>query len=182
MTKSSTSTIITNINHKGFELIYRNKSQRYFWKDFNSVAFDKTKHKVILKKSMFQKVILSDYFEGWYCIIRKIPKQFNEFDFQFVETFFSSLRTCKTCGNIAVYKGSCHNCGSEAWNRILADEYESEYEYLREEQFDHFAIYDENDTFEGFYLHNPCFHFDSNWKPLISQYELKLYCEEHYWA
>ncbi len=181
MAQSSGGTVISNINRKGFELIHRAAIEKFSWKEFKSISFDKTKHKVVCKRGMFQKVILPDYFEGWYCFIRKIPNQFKDFDRQYVDTFFAGLKACKICGNYAVHNETCCNCGNEAWNSLLAEEYDHEHEYIKQEQLDFFATLDETEPFKGFYRHNACFRYNPNWLPLVNYKELVEYCEEHYW-
>lgn len=174
--------VISNITHKGFDLVSKQASVYHKWNEFKSIAFDKKKRKVICKKGLFQQIVLTDFYQGWHCFLKKVPTRFTDFDFEYVKLFFASLLPCKTCGNIAVHQGNCCACGSEAWNTALAEDYDTEREYIKEEQLDYFATHDESDFFDGFYQHHPCFVFDNTWAPLITDHERIEFCEEHYWA
>lgn len=173
--------MIDNITIFDFEIMVNKKIKSYQWNNFTSVKFDSTFEKVILKKQTIGKLVISKDYHNWYCFIKNVASQFNEFDRKYVRDFFAGLQTCQICGDIAVLESQCCSCGTDVWNEKLIEEFETKDNYIKKEQLELFATMDKDEDLADFYEKSDCFSFDETWKPVVNQDEVLRYSKETYW-
>lgn len=109
---------------------------------------------------------------GYYDLIRKMPKGFKSFDYEFVERVFERLEGCETCGLLAVKDVKCLACGSAKWDISMLSKFDSKEAYLIQEQIDLFEPLDDEDEINLNNTPEDGFQSDLNWKPVITEQEL----------
>ncbi len=147
--KKITDNVIKNIkiietNSEGFTVTTTDTEKKnYHWKDILNIRINDSKTEIISDKKIIE-VLTPDY-TNYYDFIQKIPKDYKDFDYSFVDLFFTKLSGCKCCGLISLFDNKCLACGFEKWNNGLLDEYNSEEEYNRERQYELFEPFNDDE-------------------------------------
>ena len=112
--------------------------------------------------------ILNKDYSNYYDFIQRVPEGYSDFDYTFVKLFFTKLSGCKCCGLVAVLDNKCLACGFEKWNNSHLDEYDSEQEYNRENQYDLFEPFgDEEIDINN--AQEQGFDSDASWIPIVKK-------------
>ena len=170
---------ITSITSKGFKLVKGSKSTQYYWKDFHSGNIDSNLSKLKLKGRT--NITITTKFGNYYGFIKRIPNGLKDLEYQFIDTYFSDLKTCPVCGSIAVKNDKCLACSCVSWNTEIAKQYSTYNDYVKVNQSELFATMDRNEVFCDFKLKNTNFEIDNNWKPIVSRKEILEYSKKEFW-
>ena len=106
---------------------------------------------------------------------------YKNFDYAYIASFFSNLKTCVVCGAIAFNDSECLSCGCTNWTNELEKDYLNYEEYVKANQLDIFATLEKNEKFCDFKIIDKNFEFDSNWTPMVTKKEVLEFSEKEYW-
>jgi hypothetical protein len=168
--------------YKGYEAFKQNKPQKFLWKEIDYLKLDDRNH-LLIKPFEGKQIELREKCGGWFKLLTQIPKS-KQKDPQvsdYLAEIFSKLETCKGCGRIAFKNNECLNCGIEAFDDELKQEFETEIEYIRDEQLEYFGTDDGTEKVEFYLEENEVFQLDKNWKPIVTEEEVIAYSQENYW-
>jgi len=165
---------LIDLTQNGFRILTVNPASEINikWDDIDDVELE-NKRIILFSDNKIKYIIQESEYMRWYELIKNIPAGYPRFDYNYVNQFFKNLTGCEICGHLSVNNGECLSCGSEVWNDELAKMYNSKREYIIEEQLDIFSPDDED---EKNLISNELesgFSSDPNWKPLISQDDIK---------
>ena len=126
------------LTENGFSIIqpFRAKPIIYDWKNIKNIQFSEDKNEVLLEHFKNQ-IILKNIFTGWYEFIQNVPKEFVNFDFDYVVNLIDSLKACGVCGIVAVKENVCIVCETTQWN---SNNSLTETEFFKLKQSEFFAI------------------------------------------
>lgn len=151
----------------------------YKWSDFKRIEFRKELKEIELRGK--KKVVLDDYMNGYYLVLKKIPLELVGSYSLKIQTFFDSLSTCEICGLVAVEEDACLSCFYDVWSEELKEYYTDKETYIKEGQLDVFSIEEPNQPFHNFETSVVGLDLDPNWKPRITKEEVLKYSAENYW-
>ena len=163
----------------GFRIAKGNSHKQYYWRDIHWIQFEKEKFRLIIKDK--KTLVIDLQTQNLYMLLKNIPLGYKDFDYSYINSFFSNLKTCKVCGAIAVNESECLSCGCMTWNSELEKEYASYDEYVKENQLDIFSTMDQNEKFSDFKINDINFEFDPDWSPLVTKKEVLEYSKMEYW-
>lgn len=170
---------IEDINSTGFKIIKGAKSKQYYWRDIKWIKFDKNKFRITLRHT--HKVVVDKKTHHFYLLLKSIPSGFNDFDYSYVNSFFSSLTTCIICGKIALHDSECLSCGCSEWNKNHQKVFLDRTDYLKTNQLDVFATMEKSEKFSDFKINDICFDSDLGWTPMVTKEEVLEYSKKEYW-
>lgn len=164
--------IFLKSDKKGFIIEFNDDREtiKANWNDFDDIKLSNENVSIIKNKKIVH--IIDDSYLGWYQFIQDVPIGFDSYDYIFVEQFFNNLKGCQICGLLALKNDKCLACGSEVWNKNLLELFNSEVEYIKEEQLDMFEPCEDdpillnNDPESGFKS-------DPNWIKVVTELELE---------
>jgi len=170
---------IEGINSKGFKIAKGTKLKPYYWRDIKWIKFDKEKFRLIFKEK--NKVVIDKKTQNLYLLLKNIPLGFKDFDYEYIDSFFSNLTTCVVCGAVAFNDSKCLSCSCTNWTNVLEKEYLNYEEYVKANQLEIFATMEKNEKFSDFKIIDKNFKFDSNWTPMVTKTEVLTYSEKEFW-
>lgn len=145
------------------------------WADVATIQINLlTFWKVIYVKFYSGRIIeLYSSYEGWYLLLRHLPKKITRADRHLIRQYFDNFELCPVCGVYAVEQqnGFCNLC--ELWyiENYLYDSDNSK--LIAEKQIEFLSYYSTNTKLNM----NPTirttsgFKYDENWKPIITEQE-----------
>ncbi|MCB0835172.1 MAG: hypothetical protein KDD99_00820 [Bacteroidetes bacterium] len=165
-------TKIIQSDHHGFSITNFDEEGKatILWKDLEDVKIENGRL-ITIQHRKTKHVLTADDI-GWYQLIQQVPPGFKSYDYAYVKNFFLNLTGCKICGLMAVEDKECLACGSAVWNPEMLDSYDSEAEYLKQEQICLFEPIDDEKIDISNRPENG-FQSDPTWKPLISREDLE---------
>ena len=170
---------IEGINKQGFKIAIGTKLKQYYWRDIKWIKFDKERFRLIFKEE--SKVVIDNKTINLYLLLKNIPLGHKDFDYAYIDSFFSNLTTCFVCGAVALKDSKCLSCGCTTWTNELEKDYPNYEEYVKANQLDIFATMDKNEKFSDFKIIDKNFEFDSNWTPMVTKKEVLEFSEKEYW-
>jgi len=170
---------IEGINSKGFKITKGTKLNQYYWRDINWIKFDKEKFRLIFKGK--NKIAIDEKTQNFYLLLKNIPLGYKDYDYTYIDSFFSNLTTCVVCGAVAFKDSKCLSCGCTTWSNKLEKDYSNYDEYVKTNQLEIFATMEKNEKFCDFKLIGKNFDIDTNWSPKVTKKEVLDYSEKEYW-
>lgn len=170
---------IEGINSKGFKIAKGTKRKQYYWRDINWIKFDKEKFRLVFKEK--NKIAIDEKTQNFYLLLKNIPLGYHDYDYTYIDSFFSKLTTCVVCGAVAFKESKCLSCGCTSWTDELEKDYSNYEEYVKTNQLEIFATMEKNEKFCDFKLNDNNFDIDTNWRPKVTKKEVLDYSEKEYW-
>lgn len=171
---------IDGLNNTGFKIAKGTSLKQYYWRDIQWINFDKEKFSLILKEK--RRLEIDKRTQNFYLLLKSIPLGYKDFDYDYINSYFSSLTTCIVCGSIAFRESKCLSCCCTSWTKELEKDYSNYDEYVKENQLEIFATMEKKEKFSEFKIVDKNFVFDSNWQPLVTKKEVLEYSEKEYWG
>ena len=166
-------------NEHGFFIHKGKKTTEYRWTSFDDAFFNEKKNAITF--SGREKVVVKKSVVNWELFVSNLPKNFRSLDYNFIDSIFANLLTCRMCGMNAYNGEECYYCGTEKWSEELENEYGTDENHIRELQLDFFATMEPSEKFSEFKIKDNFFKQDPNWKPLVTKEEVLEYSKKEYW-
>lgn len=171
--------IIDGIDKDKFSIISQNSKEIIHWKSIDGAKLDKGKNLIINFKDK-QKINIEKDCIGWFPLIKSIENlqlQLGVKLTKYINTTFKDLKSCEICGYIALRKNNCLNCLTDKYNEYKLVDFESKYEYIKEEQLEYFGVDSPNEKIEFYPNENDfeIFKFDAKWKLIATEQEVRRY-------
>ncbi len=164
---------IENITDNGFEFTKEGKKQVYYWSDFQSINLNDTQNGLIITFKDNKRLLISNETDNWYLLVKNIPANFKEFDFEAIRILFANLKSCKVCGFKADNGTECLSCGTQAWSNDLTNFFPNKLEFHKKEQL--FLLSNLKLGKDLKIPENPNFEKDPNWVPLVDLEEVNKF-------
>ncbi len=101
---------IENISKTGFTLYIDSVANHMKWNEIQSIRFITPENLDVIKKDNSKYMILPDC-TGMLEFIKRVPAGIDNYDYEYVEEYFSGLKSCKVCGLYSTKDDKCLNCG-----------------------------------------------------------------------
>jgi hypothetical protein len=128
-----------------------------------------------------RSIELYSSYEGWYLLLRHLPRKITRADKNLIKQYFDNLELCPVCGVYAFEQedGVCNFCGLWYAENYLYDDNNAK--LIAEKQIAFLSNYAKSADFNM----NPSirttsgFKYDENWKPIITQQEALDYLRRY---
>lgn len=176
---------ITKLDGSGFtigNILDEQASRRILWDQVTSVKFSSSYNYIEIYFKTGNVISIRKEVENWYELARQIPREFEEFEFEYLSNLTKTAELCDCCGHVAFLEDECRHCGYYAWDPEIWEQYPDEQSYLKAEQLQYFSTYEKGDPVE-FYPEeqHPFFRLKRSWKPSVTEAEVLEYSKEHNW-
>ncbi|MDR2839900.1 MAG: hypothetical protein LBV75_01345 [Paludibacter sp.] len=174
-----------SISNDGFSVTIGSRKNRtekteiFLWKDITSAKFKNNS----LSFNFFdnKKIQIDNKYQNYYQLLRILPKDIKGINYSSINNFFLRLKSCPVCGFKAVDNdGYCLHCYCEMWNESIKEEFPDQQAYIRENQLEAFATYNQNEKVD-FYEKTTGFEKNTDWKPLVTEDEVLEYSKKEVW-
>jgi hypothetical protein len=170
---------VERVNKTGFRIVKGTSVKQLYWRDIQWINFDNEKFRLILKEK--RRIEIDKKTQNLYLLLKSIPFGYKDFDYDYINSYFSGLSTCVVCGLIALKDSKCLSCGCTTWTNELEKDYSNYEEYIKANQLEIFATMERNEKFSDFKIIDKNFEFDSNWSPLVTKTEVLEFSKKEYW-
>jgi hypothetical protein len=150
------------------------------WTDVKSIQFSKSKDDVNIHLNNGEHFHLPSDTSGLVSLFKNMPESVSNSDQEYVNKIYTELKSCKVCGNIAVWQNQCNVCHSDQ-DDVKDNNPAIELENIKEEQLQLFATYEENESIDWEFHIDPNFNRDPNWKLLVTEKEILAFSRENTW-
>lgn len=151
------------------------------WPEVKSVQFTKSKDDLVIHLNNGEHYNIPVDTSGLVSLFKSMPASLISDDLKAdLVQIESELKSCKVCGNVAVWQNQCNVCHSDQDDVINSDA-AIELQNIKEEQLQLFATYEEDEPIDWEFHIDPLYKRDANWKLLVSEEEVLEFSRENTW-
>lgn len=175
---------INRIESWGFELEEKELIQQISWTEIERVELDSDNTLTFYRRDEKPISMHPDEYVDWYELLLlldqyiDVPENINAYKKQLL----AETEDCPVCGMKAMWEDTCLCCWTDKFDEEdLGDIYESEEDYVKEEQLDLFSTDEKGEEIRLVYDEQTSFERSRFWKPSVTVEEVKEYSRELYW-